>query len=78
MSKHCTACGKEIGGGKMGMSSHWNAHRRQFFRTFQRQPYDNTELRIWVQGGLKYNKKPSQDKEVEYDYSEIPLFTTFL
>ena len=48
MSKHCTACGKEIGGGQMGMASHWNAHRRLFFKYFQRMPYDNVELKVWM------------------------------
>jgi len=50
MKKVCSACGDEIGGGKMGMLSHWGAHRRAFKKHFGHNPLNNDELRAYVKG----------------------------
>lgn len=52
MRKCCTACGKEIGGGQMGMASHWGAHRRAFFKALGRHPMSNDEVRSWLKGNM--------------------------
>lgn len=46
----CTACGKEVGGGKMGMLSHWGKHRREFKKITGRDASCNDDIRAFCKG----------------------------
>jgi len=50
MIKVCSACGKQIGGGKLGMLSHWSSHKRAFIKHFGYEPSNNDEIRAFMKG----------------------------
>ena len=54
MKKKCSLCNKKIGGGKLGMLSHWGMHRRKFHQTFDRDAMNNDELRAWMNGNMGF------------------------
>jgi hypothetical protein len=54
--RHCTACGREIGGGKLGMASHWGKHYRDFFKAFGRRASSPDEIRAYFNGNLGHFK----------------------
>jgi len=53
-AKKCSLCNKKIGGGKLGMLSHWGMHRRKFHQTFDRDAMNNDELRAWMNGNMGF------------------------